>query len=133
MKHGKWAKKPCKFCGKITDNIAFCNHECRVNFIQTEIYQQIDEGVYKVEPFSGNHVVRNYLVLRRGYKCEDCGLSEWKQQKIPLTVHHVDGDASNNHPSNIKLFCWNCHALTDNYGNKNEKSSRVKRYDRPLA
>jgi len=128
MKHGKWAKKPCKSCGVVTDNISFCNRKCQTDFIQTEIYKRIDEGTYQVEPFSGNHVVRNYLILRRGYKCETCHLDKWLGVNIPLTVHHVDGNASNNHPSNIKLLCWNCHSLTDNYGNKNAESARVKRY-----
>jgi 5-methylcytosine-specific restriction endonuclease McrA len=128
IKHGKWSKKPCKFCGTITDNVSFCKRKCQIDFIQNEIYTKIDNGEYQVEPFSGNHVVKNYLILRRGCKCENCNLDKWMDADMPLTVHHVDGNASNNNPSNIELLCWNCHALTENYGNKNKKSARIKRY-----
>jgi hypothetical protein len=129
VKDGKWARKPCKSCGVITDNISFCNRKCQIDFNQNEIYKKIDSGTYKVEPFGGNHVVKNYLILRRGYKCECCKLDVWMDQKMPLTVHHIDGDASNNHPDNIQLLCWNCHSLTDNYGSKNLKSTRNYRYN----
>jgi hypothetical protein len=34
-------------------------------------------------------------------------------------VHHEDGDSLNNEIDNLKLFCPNCHALTENYRGKN--------------
>ena len=53
-------------------------------------------------------------------KCESCGEIEWLGNPIPLELHHADGDTKNNNIENVKLFCPNCHALTDNYrGKKN--------------
>lgn len=49
------------------------------------------------------------------HRCESCGTTEWKGQPIPLELHHIDGDRTNNTLSNIQLLCPNCHALTDNY------------------
>lgn len=55
------------------------------------------------------------------YKCECCGLSNWLDKSIPLELHHVDGDNTNNTIDNLKILCPNCHALTDNYRGKNIK------------
>ena len=61
-------------------------------------------------------------LLREGYKqhqCENCGLTEWLGQPIPLELHHIDGNKHNNQLSNYELLCPNCHALTDSYCGKN--------------
>lgn len=63
------------------------------------------------------------LILLRGRKCEQCGLSEWQGKEIPLEMHHIDGDHFNSDLSNLVLLCRNCHALTDNYGSKNKRTS----------
>ena len=63
------------------------------------------------------------LILLRGRKCEQCGLTEWQGKEIPLEMHHIDGDHFNSDLSNLVLLCRNCHALTDNYGSKNRRVS----------
>lgn len=55
------------------------------------------------------------------YKCEKCNLSKWLGNPIPLELHHIDGDNTNNELSNLQLLCPNCHAQTDNYRGKNIK------------
>ena len=63
-------------------------------------------------------------LLREGYKenkCENCGLTEWLGQPIPLELHHKDGDRNNNTLENYQLLCPNCHALTDSYRGRNSK------------
>lgn len=55
------------------------------------------------------------------YKCEICGLDSWMNDVIPLELHHIDGDTSNNTIENLQLICPNCHAQTDNYRGKNIK------------
>lgn len=61
----------------------------------------------------------NALIALRGHKCECCGLIEWLDNPISLEVHHEDGDSLNNTLENLKLFCPNCHSLTNNYKGKN--------------
>ena len=53
------------------------------------------------------------------YKCENCGLTKWLDQPIPLEVHHKDGDRHNNIIENFQLLCPNCHAMTNSYRGKN--------------
>lgn len=63
-------------------------------------------------------------VIREGVKphrCERCNNTEWLQEPIPLELHHIDGDRTNNKLCNIELLCPNCHALTDNYRGSKKK------------
>ena len=64
--------------------------------------------------------VKPHLINERGHRCEECGRKHWSKQKIPLEVHHVDGDRTNNKYENLKLLCCNCHAMTDNWRNKKQ-------------
>ena len=63
---------------------------------------------------------KKHLIKKKGHNCENCGLTEWQKQPIVLEVHHEDGDRTNNDFSNLKLLCCNCHALTNNWRNKNK-------------
>ena len=57
------------------------------------------------------------------YKCERCGISEWFGQRIPIELHHIDGDHNNNKLENLIFLCPNCHSITDNF-----KSKKMKHY-----
>ena len=48
------------------------------------------------------------------YKCEECGLTQWNNQPIPLELHHIDGNHYNNDLNNLQVICPNCHALKEN-------------------
>ena len=105
----------------------YCSKKCQMKFQRTQIYKLIESGKYYATR-SGNDVLRNYLISKRGHQCELCKNENWMGNKINLTTHHMDGDASNNNPSNLQLLCWNCHSMTENYGCHNLKSTRNYRY-----
>lgn len=67
--------------------------------------------------------IRRALLRERGHRCEKCGGESWLGRKIPLDVHHKDGNKDNNKRENLQLLCCNCHALTPNYKGKNIKKS----------
>ena len=75
----------------------------------------------------GNAIpIRNALpaiAALRGRNCECCGNEYWNGEKIPLEVHHIDGDHSNNDLSNLQILCPNCHAQTSNYKHRNSRSA----------
>lgn len=59
--------------------------------------------------------LRQILLERRPYVCEECGLSEWNNRTLPLEVHHLDGNRTNNEDNNLLLLCPNCHSLTSSF------------------
>ena len=91
----------------------------------------------KFKPFEGkkieeilveNSTYQSYKLKKRliaeGIKksvCESCGQSEWLEQPIPLELHHINGNNSDNRLENLRLLCPNCHALTDSYRGKNKR------------
>ncbi len=68
-------------------------------------------------------------ILKEGlkiHKCENCGLVEWQGDKIPLELHHINGDRYDHSFENLQLLCPNCHAFTDTYRSKNIKKEGPK-------
>ena len=49
------------------------------------------------------------------HRCEICENDKWLDQKIPLDLHHIDGNRFNNSLDNLQILCKNCHALTPSY------------------
>lgn len=54
------------------------------------------------------------------HKCNNCELTDWLGNHIPLELEHIDGNSSNNLLENLELLCPNCHSLTDTYRGKNK-------------
>jgi ribosomal protein S27AE len=50
--------------------------------------------------------------------CEECGITEWRGRPLPLELHHVNGDGTDNRVENLNLLCPNCHSQTGNWGGK---------------
>jgi hypothetical protein len=88
-----------------------------------------------VEELKDSVAIRRLLIEQRGHQCEDCGLAEWKQQLIPLELHHVNGDSDNNTAANLQLLCPNCHAFTAHYKGavKGKNGSRQQRRRKKYA
>lgn len=123
--------KTCKFCNKtfIGDN-DFCSNKCKKNFEENE---KIERWLNGENFLRGNTQVptfiRNYLLKKYNYKCQICGWSKKNlyTNTIPLHIHHIDGDCTNNKKENLQLLCPNCHSLTENFGILNKNSKRFHR------
>lgn len=60
------------------------------------------------------------LLIKDGLKeekCERCNKIEWMGQKIPLELHHIDGNHFNNTLENLMILCSNCHMQMHGYSN----------------
>lgn len=89
--------------------------------------QDLETGV--IGKYDISNYIRRYLFEKYNNSCQECGWNKInpKSGKIPLQIHHIDGDCLNNKEENLQLLCPNCHSLTDTFGNLNTESSRVYR------
>ena len=130
---GTGKKRYCLNCGRqlINRQQKYCCSECRIEF---EYNQYIER--WKNGEESGNKGacqvsthIRRYLFNKYSCKCQKCGWGEENPftHTIPLEIHHIDGDCTNNSEDNLELLCPNCHSLTGNFGSLNKNSKRFHR------
>lgn len=62
--------------------------------------------------------IKIHLLRKLGSVCSCCKRTIWLEKPIPLELHHIDGDRTNNTEENLELLCPNCHYFTDNYRNR---------------
>lgn len=125
-------KTYCEFCGKITKrHNKYCSNQCQSTYKHL-IY--INKWLLGIESgscgsYGINSNVRRYLFDVHNSKCEECGwgLIHPETSRIPLQIHHLDGDCTNNKLENIKLLCPNCHVMTSNHGSRNKNCTRIDR------
>ena len=125
--------KSCIYCGKELTGKSkyakFCSSECEQNYKQEEYVKRWKNG--EETGIKGRYEIseriRRYLFEKYDCKCQKCGWGEVnpKTNKIPLQVHHIDGNCLNNKEENLQLLCPNCHSLTDTFGNSNKNSKRI--------
>lgn len=120
IKHSK-TKRDKKYCSKI----CYVNHQ---NEIKLNKWRNGEESGCDI---SGEIKIflRNYLLKKADYKCQECGYNKLNQYtgRTILQIHHIDGNCFNTKEENLKVLCPNCHALTENFGNRNKNSTRIDR------
>ena len=127
--------KECKRCGKILTTQQrhndFCSQECANLYKQEQYINDWKKGKNSGMRENGiiSNYVRNYLLKIHNYKCEKCGWGEVNPttNKVPLEIHHIDGNYLNSSPENLQVLCPNCHSLTPNYKalNKEGRNDRT--------
>lgn len=115
----------CLCCGKILPpKRKYCNTKCQVEKRQNDFVKKWlqDPSSYK-EP---RYFMKRWLFKQHGEKCHECGWNEIHPDtgKIPVELHHKDGDYTNNCPENLTILCPNCHTLTSTYRIGNRGNGR---------
>ncbi len=125
----------CEHCGKKIENVyssksnRFCSEKCRHRHTFEKYIRKWksgeESGLYSNGYTISKHI-RDYLFEKNNNKCEICGWGEvnLNTNKIPLQIHHKDGNCQNNNEDNLQLLCPNCHSLTDNFGSRNKNGTK---------
>lgn len=126
-------KKPrktyiCLNCGKETKNHKFCNTFCQNEYEYKEYIRKWknDEVDGRAGEYGISGHIRRYLLEKHNYRCSVCGWGEENKysHKIPLEIHHINGNHLNNKEENLQILCPNCHSLTENYKSMNKLGGR---------
>lgn len=119
----------CKNCNKIFAfskqgkvKGVYCGLECTFEDQRRQRRQNFLEG--KV---SNRGNIKKHLVDINGWQCVCCKTTEWHGKPVPLEVDHIDGNAGDNTPANLRLLCPNCHAQTPTHKAKNKGNGRGSR------
>ena len=109
-------------------NNKFCSSKCFNDFYYNNYITQWKSGLKNGAKGQGSisNYVKKYLFEKYNNKCVKCGWGEMNQftKKIPLEIHHKDGNYLNNNEDNLELLCPNCHSLTNTYKAANKGNGR---------
>lgn len=124
----------CKFCDSTFEHKSYhprtyCSHSC---IKQEEYENNVHNWLSGLTPGCKGKTkqicsyVRKYLHETRGTACEECG---WDVRHpvdgaILTEIEHIDGNAENNAPTNLKILCPNCHSMTPTFRARNKNSKR---------
>jgi hypothetical protein len=110
----------------------WCSNKCQMQAQYEEYIKMWKAG----EENGGNGYeisrhIRRFLHETYDSKCSVCGWGSINisTNKVPLEIHHIDGDSTNHSEKNLSLLCPNCHSLTENFGSRN-KLGRYKRVNK---
>lgn len=122
----------CENCGKefvLYESTAgkYCSARCQAEFKYNDFIKKWKTGEKDgtVKGFKPSKYIRQYLFKKNNCKCEKCGWGEANEYtgKIPLQVHHINGNSEDNREKNLQLLCPNCHSLTENFGSRNKHAT----------
>lgn len=122
----------CLYCGKefipnYSNRKKFCCVECSAAYMKRQTIEDWKIGKNDgTKGYNCSSAVRNYLLKKHNYKCEKCGwgIINPYTNRVPLQIHHIDGNSLNNLESNLQVLCPNCHSLTENFGARNKNATK---------
>ena len=130
---GKGKKSICLNCGKEynvyrSSKGKFCSNKCQAEYEYKQFIENWKNG--EESGLSGEYGIsrhiRRYLFEKYNCSCQICGWNEMNPftGNIPLEIHHIDGDYTNNKEENLQLLCPNHHSLTESFKNHNKNGRK---------
>lgn len=125
-------KGSCANCGNDLPQTKriYCSRSCQNDFQYKEYIKKWKNGEESgmSGEFSISAHIKRYLRTKCANKCSECGWDKINitTGKVPLHIHHIDGNWKNNLENNLIVLCPNCHSLTPTYCSLNKGSGRKK-------
>ncbi len=86
------------------------------------------EEKFKAGEIQHRKTMRKCLISSVGNFCAICAIPGfWNEKPMTLIVDHIDGNAGNNMPENLRLLCPNCNSQTDTFCGRNFGNGRTSR------
>ncbi len=126
----------CKNCGKdITHKYGniYCDVHCQTEFQRREKYEYFltEPEEFQRADYNPSKWIRSIILEEQNGKCNICGIpNEWNGKELTFILDYIDGRASHNVRSNLRLICPNCDSQLDTYKSKNKNSDRTYRYNK---
>lgn len=110
-------------CKKTHKSQLYCSFACSSEADRIKRHEDFHLGM------CSSYRAKLVLIELHGHVCMECGWDKINvtHGKCPVELEHVDGNSTNNHPSNLKLMCPNCHSLTPTYRALNKGNGRENR------
>ena len=124
----KKTKKICKNCGKdlINLNSDFCSLECFQEYRHKESYNYFLKHPEKYA--RANYFPKSFkkdILKEQNNVCAICGVPPiWNGKPLVFVLDHIDGHASHNYRSNLRMICPNCDSQTDTFKSRNKNGER---------
>ena len=134
--------KTCKYCGAQFEpgkgsKGLFCSSNCANKFRGESRYKYFldhPEDFQREMPLNN---IKKYILKEQNHRCDICGMKdEWNGKLLVFILDHIDGRATHNVRSNLRLICPNCESQLDTYKSKNKNSDRTyhkKYYNKPVS
>ncbi len=108
----------------------YCSNKCQQEYAWSQKRQRFEltgkfDGVNNQTSLSKHH--KRYLLEVGSHCCKICKTKTWMDQKVPLVLDHIDGNADNWDLENLRLICHNCDAQTSTFAGRNRGNGRAYR------